>query len=153
MDVLGPVRYGSLGNGLDGWYEVGFGSLRLDRFYVVMFGAIWHGSLGHVRFCLATFGLAVADSSGEVSKDMLRCGRAVRDGTGWNRCYMERYGTKGVCMNQIMVNAVEFDLILKEIEVLKKENERLANLLKDANDKIRLLKEEVGFAERGYTKL
>ena len=56
-------------------------------------------------------------------------------------------------MNQIMVNAVEFDLMLKEIEVLKKENERLANLLKDANDKIRVLKEEVGFAERGYTKL
>ena len=56
-------------------------------------------------------------------------------------------------MNQIMVNAVEFDLMLKEIKVLKKENERLANLLKDANDKIRVLKEEVGFAERGYTKM
>ena len=56
-------------------------------------------------------------------------------------------------MNQIMVNAVEFDLMLKEIEFLKKENERLANLLKDANDKIRVLKEEVGFAERGYTKM
>lgn len=55
-------------------------------------------------------------------------------------------------MNQIMVNAVEFDLMLKEIEFLKHENERLANLLKDAHDKIRLLKEEVGFAERGYTK-
>ena len=56
-------------------------------------------------------------------------------------------------MNQIMVNAVEFDLMLKEIEILKKENERLANLLKDANDKIRVLREEVGFAERGYTKM
>jgi hypothetical protein len=56
-------------------------------------------------------------------------------------------------MNQIMVNAVEFDLMLKEIEFLKKENERLTNLLKDANDKIRVLKEEVGFAERGYTKM
>ena len=56
-------------------------------------------------------------------------------------------------MNQIMVNAVEFDLMLKEIDVLRKENERLANLLKDANDKIRVLTEEVGFAERGYTKM
>ncbi len=56
-------------------------------------------------------------------------------------------------MNQIMVNAVEFDLILKEVQTLKKENERLTNLLKDAQDRIRVLKEEVGFAERGYTKL
>ena len=56
-------------------------------------------------------------------------------------------------MNQIMVNAVEFDLILKEVQTLKKENERLTNLLKDAQDRIRVLKEEVGFAERGYTKV
>jgi uncharacterized protein YukE len=55
-------------------------------------------------------------------------------------------------MNQIMVNAVEFDLMLKEIQTLKKENEQLTNLLKDAQDRIRVLKEEVGFAERGYTK-
>jgi hypothetical protein len=52
-----------------------------------------------------------------------------------------------------MVNAVEFDLMLKEVQALKKENERLTNLLKDAQDRIRVLKEEVGFAERGYTKL
>jgi len=56
-------------------------------------------------------------------------------------------------MNQIMVNAVEFDLILKEVQTLKKENERLTNLLKDAQDRIRMLKEEVGFAERGYTRV
>jgi predicted nuclease with TOPRIM domain len=56
-------------------------------------------------------------------------------------------------MNQIMVNAVEFDALLKEVQTLKKENERLTNLLKDAQDRIRVLKEEVGFAERGYTKL
>ena len=56
-------------------------------------------------------------------------------------------------MNQIMVIADEFDSLLKEIQTLKKENERLTNLLKDAQDRIRVLKEEVGFAERGYTKL
>jgi hypothetical protein len=43
-------------------------------------------------------------------------------------------------MNQIMVNAVEFDTKLEE-------------QLKDAQGRIRVLKEEVGFAERGYTKL
>lgn len=56
-------------------------------------------------------------------------------------------------MNQIMVNAVEFDALLKEAQDLKKENERLTNLLKDAQDRIRVLKEDVGFAERGYTKV
>ena len=56
-------------------------------------------------------------------------------------------------MNQIMVNAVEFDSLLKEVEYLKYENKRLEEQLRDANDKIRVLKEEVGFAERGYTKM
>jgi hypothetical protein len=50
---------------------------------------------------------------------------AVRDGTGWNRCDMKRYGTKGASMNQIMVNAVEFDALLKEVKYLKAENEKL----------------------------
>jgi predicted nucleic acid-binding Zn-ribbon protein len=56
-------------------------------------------------------------------------------------------------MNQIMVNAVEFDALLKEVEYLKAENEKLEEQLKDAQGLIRVLKEEVGFAERGYTKL
>jgi hypothetical protein len=55
-------------------------------------------------------------------------------------------------MNQIMVNAVEFDSLLKEVEYLKHENQKLKEQLKDAQGRIRVLKEEVGFAERGYTK-
>jgi predicted nucleic acid-binding Zn-ribbon protein len=56
-------------------------------------------------------------------------------------------------MNQIMVNAVEFDTLLKEVEYLKAENKKLEEQLKDAQGRIRVLKEEVGLAERGYTKL
>ena len=55
-------------------------------------------------------------------------------------------------MNQIMVNAVEFDALLKEVEYLKAENEKLKEQLKDSQGRIRVLKEEVGFAERGYTR-
>jgi len=55
-------------------------------------------------------------------------------------------------MNQIMVNAVEFDSLLKEVEYLKAENEKLKEQLKDSQGHIRVLKEEVGFAERGYTR-
>lgn len=56
-------------------------------------------------------------------------------------------------MNQIMVNAVEFDALLKEVEYLKIENQKLKERLKDSQDRVRVLKEEVGFAERGYTKV
>jgi len=56
-------------------------------------------------------------------------------------------------MNQVMINAVELDSLLKEVECLKHENEKLEEQLKDAQDRIRVLKEEVGFAERGYTKV
>ena len=56
-------------------------------------------------------------------------------------------------MNQIMVNAVEFDALLKEVEYLKTENQKLKERLKDSQDRVRVLKEEVGFAERGYTKV
>ena len=56
-------------------------------------------------------------------------------------------------MNKIMVNAVEFDSLLKEVEYLKHEKQKLEEQLKDAQGRIRVLKEEVGFAERGYTKL
>jgi uncharacterized membrane protein len=66
---------------------------------------------------------------------------------------MKRYGTKGANMNQVMINAVELDSLLKEVEYLIHENQKLKEQLKDAQDRIRILKEEVGFAERGYTKL
>ncbi len=56
-------------------------------------------------------------------------------------------------MNQVMINAIELKLILEEIDFLKRENEKLVNLLKDAEGRIRVLKEDVGFAERGYTKV
>ena len=56
-------------------------------------------------------------------------------------------------MNQIMINAVEFDSLLREVDYLKHENKKLEERLKDANDRIRVLKEEVGFAERGYTRV
>ena len=55
-------------------------------------------------------------------------------------------------MNQIMVNAIEFESLLKEVLYLKHENQKLEEQLKDAQGRIRVLKEEVGFAERGYTK-
>jgi predicted nucleic acid-binding Zn-ribbon protein len=53
------------------------------------------------------------------------------------------YGTKGASMNQIMVNAVEFESLLKEVEYLKHENQKLEEQLKDAQGRIRVLKEEV----------
>jgi uncharacterized membrane protein len=56
-------------------------------------------------------------------------------------------------MNQVMINAVELDSLLKEVEYLKHENQKLKEQLKDVQDHIRVLKEEVGFAERGYTRL
>jgi FtsZ-binding cell division protein ZapB len=56
-------------------------------------------------------------------------------------------------MNQVMINAVELDLMMKEIDDLKTENDLLKKQLADAQDRIRVLKEEVGFAERGYTKM
>jgi uncharacterized protein YukE len=40
-------------------------------------------------------------------------------------------------MNQIMVNAVEFDSLLKEVEYLKHENQKLKEQLKDTQDRIR----------------
>jgi uncharacterized membrane protein len=82
----------------------------------------------------------------------VRCGLAVKarnGGFGSGRILAR----KGASMNQIMVNAVEFDSLLKEVEYLKHENQKLKEQLKDAQDRIRILKEEVGFAERGYTKL
>jgi uncharacterized protein YukE len=39
-------------------------------------------------------------------------------------------------MNQIMVNAVELDSLLKEVEYLKHENQKLKEQLKDTQDRI-----------------
>ena len=46
-------------------------------------------------------------------------------------------------MNQIMVNAVEFDSLLKEVEYLKHENQKLKEQLKDSQGRIWVLKEEL----------
>ena len=46
-------------------------------------------------------------------------------------------------MNQIMVNAVEFDALLKEVEYLKAENEKLKEQLKDSQGRIQALTPEV----------
>lgn len=85
---------------------------------------------------------------GPVGNGKVRQSRRGTVGSG-----VDGFGTKGTSMNQVMINAVELDLMMKEIEDLKHENQKLEERLKDAQDKIRVLKEEVGFAERGYTKL
>jgi hypothetical protein len=46
-------------------------------------------------------------------------------------------------MNQIMVNAVEFDALLKEVKYLKAENEKLKEQLKDSQGRIQALTPEV----------
>jgi hypothetical protein len=66
---------------------------------------------------------------------------------------VDGFGTKGAGMNQVMINAVELDLLMKQIDDLKVENTLLKKQLADAHDRIRVLKEDVGFAERGYTKV
>jgi predicted RNase H-like nuclease (RuvC/YqgF family) len=83
----------------------------------------------------------------------IRCVAVWQSRRGTVGSGVDDFGTKGASMNQIMVNAVEFDSLLKEVEYLKHENQKLKEQLKDTQDRIRILKEEVGFAERGYTKL
>jgi hypothetical protein len=55
-------------------------------------------------------------------------------------------------MNQIMINAAEWLAMQDRLDTLKRENEQLKKSLTDANARIKILIEEVGFAERGYTK-
>ena len=55
-------------------------------------------------------------------------------------------------MNQIMINAAEWLAMQDRLDTLKRENEQLKKSLTDANALIKILIEEVGFAERGYTK-
>lgn len=54
-------------------------------------------------------------------------------------------------MNQIMINAVEWQKLLNENKTLKAEVERLSEKLEHANGRIKLLVDEIGFAERGWT--
>jgi hypothetical protein len=55
-------------------------------------------------------------------------------------------------MNQVMINAVELDMLMKEIQDLKADNLKLKKLLADERDRVDLLKSEVAWAENGYTK-
>jgi hypothetical protein len=55
-------------------------------------------------------------------------------------------------MNQIMINAAEWLAVQDRLDTLKRENEQIKKSLSDANARIRILIEEVGFAERGYTR-
>jgi hypothetical protein len=55
-------------------------------------------------------------------------------------------------MNQVMINAVELDLLMQEIKELKVENFRLKQLLNEERQRVKLLTDEVAWAENGYTK-
>ena len=55
-------------------------------------------------------------------------------------------------MNQIMINAAEWLAVQDKLDTYKRENEQLKKSLADANARIKILIEEVGFAERGYTR-
>ena len=55
-------------------------------------------------------------------------------------------------MNQIMINAAEWLAVQDRLDTYKRENEQLKKSLTDANARIKILIEEVGFAERGYTR-
>jgi len=55
-------------------------------------------------------------------------------------------------MNQIMINAAEWLSLQDRLDTYKRENEQLKKSLADANSRIKILIEEVGFAERGYTR-
>jgi uncharacterized protein YjcR len=55
-------------------------------------------------------------------------------------------------MNQVMVNAVELDMLMKENQVMKAEVLRLKRLLDEERHRVKLLTDEVAWAENGYTK-
>jgi hypothetical protein len=128
--------------------EVSFGEVWLGRFALERIGLDRqvrdrNGKAVRDRTGCVRSGRTRQSRTGSVRSNKARFGMAVRDGTGWNRCDMKRYGTKGASMNQIMVNAVEFDALLKEVEYLKHENQKLEEQLKDAQGRIRVLKEEL----------
>lgn len=55
-------------------------------------------------------------------------------------------------MNQIMVNAVEYSLLVCDNQALKARVAELEKWLADERKYVELLKREVGFAENGYTQ-
>lgn len=55
-------------------------------------------------------------------------------------------------MNQIMVNAVEYSLLVCDNQTLKARVAELEATLKDDRKMIDLLKREVGYAENGYNQ-
>lgn len=55
-------------------------------------------------------------------------------------------------MNQVMVNAVEIDMLMKENQTMKAEVLRLKRLLDEERHRVKLLTDEVAWAENGYTK-
>ena len=55
-------------------------------------------------------------------------------------------------MNQVMINAVELDMLMKENQDMKAEVLRLKRLLDEERHRVKLLTDEVAWAENGYTK-
>ena len=55
-------------------------------------------------------------------------------------------------MNQILINAVELQLIEDEVKALRLEKEVLNIKLDEAEDRIKILKEEVQWALNGYIR-
>ncbi len=55
-------------------------------------------------------------------------------------------------MNQVMINAVELDMMMKEAQDLKARVHELEELLKAERARVKLLTDEVAWAENGYTK-
>jgi len=55
-------------------------------------------------------------------------------------------------MNQVMINAVELSTMVQEIKDLKAEILRLKRLLDEERHRVKLLTDEVAWAENGYTK-
>jgi len=55
-------------------------------------------------------------------------------------------------MNQILINAVDLNMMVQEIKDLKAENLRLKRLLDEERKRVKLLTDEVAWAENGYTK-
>lgn len=55
-------------------------------------------------------------------------------------------------MNQVMINAVELDTLMQEVKDLRADNLRLKRLLDEERRRVKLLTDEVAWAENGYTR-
>jgi hypothetical protein len=51
-----------------------------------------------------------------------------------------------------MINAVELDTLMQEIKDLRADNLRLKRLLDEERRRVKLLTDEVAWAENGYTR-